>query len=60
MKLTKRMKSAIIQSSIANVIFLILLIGAIAFFIVPRIKNITSLKTNLGEIYTEYNTIENA
>lgn len=56
MKLTKRMKSAIIQASIVNIVFFLILVFAITLFIVPKINEIISLKWDLWQIYNDYNT----
>lgn len=58
MKLTKRMKSAIIQASIANVVFLLVLLGIIGLLLVPKILEIESVKSELGDVYSEYNDIK--
>jgi len=58
MKLTKRMKNAIIQAMVANIIFLLILGWAILFFVIPRVQIALWLRDSLEEVYANYDTIE--
>lgn len=57
MKLTKRMKNAIIQSSITNVVFFLILCAAVLFYSLPRIIEIWEKKVELKETYDKYNQV---
>lgn len=57
MKLTKRMKNAIIQSSITNVVFFLILCGAVLFYSLPRVIEIWAKKVELKETYDKYNQV---
>ncbi len=47
MKLTKRMQNAIIQAAIANIIFCIILSTLGVFYVLPKVRTIQELQTEL-------------
>lgn len=48
------MKNSIIQSSIANIVFLLGLLAVILFLVVPKVSDITIKKQELASTYTKY------
>ncbi len=58
MKLTKRMKNAIIQGVVVNIVFLLLLSLWVVFFSLPRITSLETKKQDLLEAYESLKNIQ--
>ena len=58
MELTKRMKSSLIQSMLANIVLMLMFLWAILLFVLPKILEFWAQKHELTEMHTHINNIK--